>query len=54
MDNLPKDIEEFINNMPEEEFIKLVEECENFPFTIVLPKIRGKKRKRKKWLRKKR
>lgn len=51
MSNLPKDIEEFINNMPEEEFIKLVEQTENFPFTIVLPKLRVK-RKRKKWLKK--
>lgn len=51
MNNLLKDIEEFINNMSDEEFIKLVKECENFPFTIVLPKLRVK-RKRKKWLRK--
>lgn len=50
MNNLPKDIEEFINNMSDEEFIKLVKECEDFPFTIVLPRL---KHKRKEWLRRK-
>ena len=38
----------FIDNIPDEDFIKLVEQSEKCEWTIVLPRL---KHKRNKWLR---
>ena len=51
MNDILNRFKDFIDSIPDEDFIKLMKQSEKCPWIIVLPRLRVK-RKRKKWLRK--